>query len=128
MAQKKKAARRTKSAATGRSVRRSKVSALGMSLRLAAKKADAKVIRCAQEYVATATDLNAARLERQTADRKFGRYYAAEAAGGNRRFYNFLAQGDSWFDYVCGLALINWLGIAFSPQLAYFGCSSFTTW
>jgi hypothetical protein len=31
-----------------------------------------------------------------------------------------LAQGDSWFDYTCGFALIHWLQARFDNQNAYF--------
>src|SRR5262249_23746252 len=37
-----------------------------------------------------------------------------------RPFFNFLAQGDSWFDYTCGSAIIDWLQALFKPENAYF--------
>ncbi len=54
---------------------------------------------------------------RDEAERALALFYAAEAAREGRPFLNFLAQGDSWFDYTCGSAIIPGLQ---EPENAYF--------
>jgi hypothetical protein len=90
------------------------------SLRLATKQADVLGRRAAQEYVEQGLDLEQARVARQEADRALGLFCAAEAAKAKRPFYNFLAQGDSWFTYDCGIALIPFLKDFFGNETAYF--------
>src|SRR5262245_27192070 len=111
MAQKKKASRaRKKAAGRGKRPPRGKVAITGPSLRHAAKQADVLVRRTGQEYVDKAAELEAARLKRRDAERDLGAYYATEAKRAGKPFYNFLAQGDSWFNYYpCGVAIIDWL-------------------
>jgi hypothetical protein len=121
MAQKKKASRAKKRVILrGKRPRRSRVTITGQSLRLAAKQANVQVRRTAEAYVGKAAELEAARLERQEAERALGLFHAAEAASAKRPFYNFLAQGDSWFDYTCGKALIPCLCDLFGRENAYF--------
>lgn len=121
MAQKKKASRAKKKAAVrGKPPQRRKVVITGQSLRLTAKQADVQVRRTAEAYVSNGMELEAVRFERQEADRALGLYYVAEAAKEKRPFSNFLAQGDSWFDYACGFALIHWLRNLFGAESAYF--------
>ena len=97
-----------------------KVAVTRQTLRLAAKRGDVQVRRVGEAYVAKATELEAARIERAEAARALAAFYAAEAARENRPFLNFLAQGDSWFDYTCGSAIIQWLQALFKPENAYF--------
>src|SRR5262245_19585788 len=127
MAQKKKASgARQKVAGRGKGPQRSKVAVTGASLRRVAKQADILVLRTAQEYVDTSAELEAARRKRRDAERDLGAYHAAEAKRAGRPFYNFLAQGDSWFDYTCGVAIINWLQRAFGYENAYFDNIAFS--
>src|SRR5215813_14048 len=121
MAQKKKAPHvKKKASVRGKRLQRSKIALTGQSLRLAAKKADVAVLRTAQAYLEKAAKLEEARLQRDEAERALGAYFAAEAAREKRLFYNFLAQGDSWFDYTCGRALIHYLRDLFGAEKAYF--------
>lgn len=92
----------------------------GQALRLAAKRANVRVRRAAEAYQQKATELEAARIERANAERALAQMYAGEAKSAGRPFFNFLAQGDSWFNYTCGLAIIHWLQGLFGPQNAYF--------
>jgi len=118
---KKKLPRATKKpAARAKRSSAKKVTVTSQSLRLAAKQADVLVRRTGQAYVEKATELEAARIERREAERAMGAYYAAGARRTGQPFYNFLAQGDSWFDYTCGFALIHWLQVRFGSQSAYF--------
>jgi hypothetical protein len=112
---KKKAKAPAKKAAPAR-----KVAVTGQSLRLTAKQADVRVRRAAEAYVEKATELEAARIERAEAEQALAAFYAAEAAREKRPFFNFLAQGDSWFEYTCGAAIIHWLQALFEPKNAYF--------
>jgi hypothetical protein len=122
MAQKKKAARAAKKNAKtkAKKSRVKMVTVTAQSLRHTAKQADVLVRRTAEAYVEKTAELEAARHERREAERALGAYYAAEAVRAGRPFYNFLAQGDSWFDYDCGLALIHWLEALFKRENAYF--------
>jgi hypothetical protein len=121
MAQKKKASRAKKNASTqGRRPRGSRVTITGPTLERAAKQADVAVARAGQAYVERATEFEAARLAQREAERKVGAFFAAQAAQAKRPFYHFLAQGDSWFNYTCGFALIHWLQARFGSQSAYF--------
>src|SRR5262245_3237955 len=97
---KKKKKAPTKKAAPAR-----KVAVTGQTLRLAAKQGDVQVRRAGEAYVEKATELEAARIERAQAEQALAAFYAAEAAREKRPFINFLAQGDSWFDYTCGFAI-----------------------
>ena len=99
---------------------RKKVAVTGQSLRLASKRADLLVRRTARSYVDKAADLDAARTKRREAERQLAGFCANEAERVGRPFYNFLAQGDSWFDYTCGSAIIHWLSGLFKPENAYF--------
>jgi hypothetical protein len=99
---------------------RRKVAPTAQSLRLAAKQADVRVRRAGEAYVEKATELEAARAEQRAAERSLAAFHAAEAAREKRPFYNFLAQGDSWFSYTCGFAIIHWLQVLFKPENAYF--------
>lgn len=127
MAQKRRAPQaRRKAAGRGKRPQRGKVAITGPSFRHAAKQADVLVRRTAQEYVDKAAELEAARLKRRDAERDLGAYYAAEAKRAGKPFYNFLAQGDSWFDYTCGVAIINWLQRAFGCENAYFDNIAFS--
>src|SRR3981189_3611453 len=99
---------------------RKKIAVTGQSLRLASKQADLLVRRTARSYVATAAEFEAARIKRREAERQLAGFYADEAVRVGRPFYNFLAQGDSWFDYDCGYAIIHWLTGLFKPKNAYF--------
>ena len=112
---KKKKKAPTKKAAPAR-----KVAVTGQTLRLAAKQGDVQVRRAGEAYVEKATELEAARIERAQAEQALAAFYAAEAAREKRPFFNFLAQGDSWFDYTCGFAIIHWLQALFKPKNAYF--------
>ncbi len=96
------------------------VAVTGQSLRLAAKQAEVRVRRAGEAYVATATELEAARIERRAAERQLATLSSAEALREKRPFYNFLAQGDSWFSYTCGTAIIPWLQALFKQENAYF--------
>ena len=122
MAAKKKSPRAVKKKAKtkAQSSPRKRVAVTGQSLRLAAKQADLLVRRTTEANVEKATELEVARIDRQEADRALGAFYAEEARRDGRTFYNFLAQGDSWFDYTCGYALIHWLKGLFKPENAYF--------
>jgi hypothetical protein len=97
-----------------------KVAVTGQTLRLAAKRGDVRVRRAGEAYVEKATELEAARIERAEAEQALAAFYAAEAAREKRPFFNFLAQGDSWFDYTCGSAIIDSLKTLFKPENAYF--------
>jgi hypothetical protein len=97
-----------------------KVAVTGKSLHLAAKQMDVRVRRAGRAYVEKGTELEAARIERAEAEQALATFYAARAAREKRPFFNFLAQGDSWFDYTCGSAIIHWLQELFKPQNAYF--------
>lgn len=97
-----------------------KVAVTGHTLRLAAKRGDVQVRRAGRAYIERATELEAARIERAKAEQTLAAFYAAEAARQKRPFFNFLAQGDSWFDYTCGSAIIHWLQELFKPENAYF--------
>ena len=97
-----------------------KAAVTGQSLRLAAKQARVQVRRAGEAYVEKATELEAARINRAEAERKLAAFYAAEAAREKRPFFNFLAQGDSWFDYACGSAIIDGLRALFKPENAHF--------
>jgi hypothetical protein len=98
-----------------------KVAVTGQTLRLATKRADVRVRRAGEAYVEKATELEAARIERAEAEQALAAFYAAEAVREKRPFFNFLAQGDSWFDYfICGSAIIDSLKTLFKPQNAYF--------
>jgi hypothetical protein len=112
---KKKAKAPAKKAAPAR-----KVAVTGQSLRLAAKQEDVRVRRAGEAYVEKATELEDARIKRAEAEQALAAFYAAEAAREKRPFFDFLAQGDSWFDYTCGLAIIHWLQALFTPKNAYF--------
>src|SRR5262245_36632251 len=107
---KKKAKAPAKKAAPAR-----KIAVNGQSLRLAAKQADVRVRRAGEAYVEKATELEAARIKRGAAKQALAAFYAAKAAREKRPFFNFLAQGDSWFDYTCGSAIIDWLQALFKP-------------
>ncbi len=120
MAQKNKAARAKKKATVrGKRLQRSRVTITGPTLERAAKQADAATRRAGQAYVEKATELEAARIAQRDAERQVAVFYAAESAQAKRPFYNFLAQGDSWFSYICGFALIHWLQVRFGPRNAY---------
>jgi hypothetical protein len=97
-----------------------KAAVTGQSLRLAAKQARLQVRRAGEAYVENATELEAARIKRAEAEQKLAAFYAAKAAREKRPFFNFLAQGDSWFDYTCGSAIIDRLRALFKPENAYF--------
>jgi hypothetical protein len=97
-----------------------KVAVTGQTLRLAAKRGAVQVRRAGEAYVEKATELEAARIERAETEQALAAFYAAEAAREKRPFFNFLAQGDSWFDYTCGFAIIHWLQELFKPENAYF--------
>jgi hypothetical protein len=112
---KKKAKAPAKKAAPAR-----KVAVTGQTLRLAAKRADVQVRRVGKAYVEKTTELEAARIERAEAEQALAAFYAAEAEREKRPFFNFLAQGDSWFDYTCGKAIIHGLRDFFKPENAYF--------
>jgi hypothetical protein len=116
----KKGSAKRKAAVGGKSPRRSGVTLTGPSLARTAKQADVAVRRAGQAYVEKATELEAARIAQREAERQLAAFYAMDAAQEKRPFYNFLAQGDSWFSYTCGLALIHWLQARFGSQNAYF--------
>lgn len=97
-----------------------KVAVTGRSLRLVAKQAELRVRRAGEAYVEKATELEAARIEQRAAERALAAFSAAEAVRDNRLFLNFLAQGDSWFSYTCGFAIIHWLQGIFTYEKAYF--------
>lgn len=97
-----------------------KTAVTGQTLRLAAKRGDVQARRAGAAYVEKAAELEAARMERAEAAQALAAFYAAEAAREKRPFLNFLAQGDSWFDYTCGSAIIYWLQGFFKPENAYF--------
>jgi len=121
MVQKKKAARAKKNATVrGKRPQRSRVTITGPTLERTAKHADVATRRAGQAYVEKATELEAARIAQREAERQVAAFYAAAAAQAKRPFYNFLAQGDSWFSYTCGFALIHWLQARFGSQNAYF--------
>jgi hypothetical protein len=90
------------------------------ALRLVAKQADVRVRRAGESYVEKATELEVARIEQREAERRLATFYARESAEAKRPFYNFLAQGDSWFSYTCGFAIIHWLQKLFKSENAYF--------
>ena len=96
------------------------VAVTGQSLRLAVKQADVRVRRAAEAYVEKATELEAARIKLAEAERELGASCADQAAREKRPFFNFLAQGDSWFRYTCGSAIIDGLKALFGPKNAYF--------
>ena len=92
----------------------------GRSLRLALKQADLLQRRAGQGFLEAATELQEARVKRQEAERKLASFYAKQSTQAGRPFFNFLAQGDSWFDYTCGNAIVPWLTTIVGPQNAYF--------
>src|SRR4051812_28252857 len=97
-----------------------KIAVTGQSLRLAAKQAEIEVRRAGKTYIEKATELELARIRRAEAEDELAAFYAAEAMREKRPFFNFLAQGDSWFDYACGSAIIHSLQALFTPKNAYF--------
>jgi hypothetical protein len=106
--------------ATGKRAPARKAEVTSQSLRLEATQADLQVRRAGKSYIEKATELEAARIVQRDAGRQLAAFYAAKAALEKRPFYNFLAQGDSWFSYTCGFALIHWLQGRFGSQNAYF--------
>jgi hypothetical protein len=116
----KKDSAKKKAAVRGRSPRRNGVTLAGASLARTAKLTDIAVRRAGQAYVEKATELEAARIAQREAERQLAAFYATAAAQEKRPFYNFLAQGDSWFSYPCGFALIHWLQARFGSEYAYF--------
>lgn len=116
----KKGSAKTKAAVRGKSPRRNGVTLTGLSLARTAKQADVAVRRAGQAYVEKASELEAARIAQREAERQLAAFYATDAAQEKRPFYNFLAQGDSWFSYTCGFALIHWLQARFGSENAYF--------
>lgn len=97
-----------------------KVAVTAQSVRLAAKQADVQVRRAGEAYVEKVTELEAARRAQRDSARRLAAFAAAEAVREKRPFYNFLAQGDSWFNYTCGSAIIHWLQMRFKTENAYF--------
>lgn len=91
-----------------------------LALRQAVSRGEMRVRRAGAAYVEKATGLEVARIERREAERKLAAFSAAEAAREQRPFYNFLAQGDSWFNYTCGFAIIHWLQMLYTRDNAYF--------
>lgn len=79
-----------------------------------------RVRRAGVVHVEKSTELEAARVAQHAAERQLAASLAAEAARERRPFYNFLAQGDSWFSYTCGFAIIHWLQGLYTPENAYF--------
>jgi hypothetical protein len=92
----------------------------GASLRQKVRRADLLVRRNAQAMFEKAAEIEAVRIAQREAEQQLASVCAAEAKDVGRPFYNFLAQGDSWFNYTCGFALIHWLQVRFGSQNAYF--------
>lgn len=116
-----KTTRATKKAkGTAKNAPARKVAVTGQSLRLAGKQAEVRVRRAGEAYVEKATELEGARIAQRAAERQLAAFSSAEAEREKRPFYNFLAQGDSWFSYTCGFAIIHWLQGLFTAENAYF--------
>lgn len=80
-----------------------------VSLGRTARHADLLVRDAVREHAQTAFELDQSRQNRRAAARELGAFNAKEAEREGRRFYNFLVQGDSWFDYPCGFDIIAYL-------------------
>jgi hypothetical protein len=116
----KKGSAKNKATLPGKSPQRRGSALTGASLERTAKQAGVAVRRAGEAYVEKATELEAARIEQRAAERRLAAFAASEAAREKRPFYNFLAQGDSWFSYTCGFAIIHWLQALFKLENAYF--------
>jgi hypothetical protein len=91
-----------------------------LELRRAVRHGENRVRRAGVAYVEKAAELEALRIAQRSAERQLAACSAAEAAREQRPFYNFLAQGDSWFSYSCGFAIIHWLQGLYTRENAYF--------
>jgi hypothetical protein len=105
---------------SAKSPRRETVAVTAPLLLRAARQAEVAWRRAGQLYVEKATEFEVARIAQLEAERELAVFYAQEAKREQRPFQNFLAQGDSWFSYACGFALIGWLQARFGSQNAYF--------
>jgi hypothetical protein len=118
---KKATAVKKKRAISAKGSRRPKAAVTGVSLGHAARRADLLARSAVEAHVQSAYELEQARQQRRAAARALGRFNAAEAARAGRSFYNFFAQGDSWFDYPCGYDIIAYLqDELFGTKTAYF--------
>src|SRR5262249_55498213 len=94
-------------------------------LRLAAERGDARVRRAVEAYVGAATELEAARIKRAETDQALAAAYAAKALQENRPHFDFLAQGDSWFDYPLGKAIIQALQALFGENASFYSMAKY---
>jgi hypothetical protein len=120
-AAKKATAVRKKRLISAKASRSPKAAATGVSLGHAARRADLLARSAVEAHAQSAYELEQARQQRRAAARALGRFNAAQAARAGRNFYNFFAQGDSWFDYPCGYDIIAYLqNELFGTKIAYF--------
>lgn len=92
----------------------------GPALRRAVRQGETRVRRAGIAYIEKTTEFEAARIAQRRAERQLAAFSAVEAAREQRPFHNFLAQGDSWFSYTCGFAIIHWLQGLYKTESAYF--------
>jgi hypothetical protein len=116
----KKGSAKKKAAGSDKRSPRIAVTSTGPTLERAATRTAVAVRRAGQAYIEKATDLEAARIAQREAERQLAAFYAKVATQEKRPFYNYLAQGDSWFSYTCGYALIHWIQARFGSRCAYF--------